>query len=113
MHVVVRDEPDLSTGAARQVSEYDAGRVGLASRGNGYHPRPGWAPFHVSKWTRVTRFPRTGVYATKTERSTRVGWKAFGTSVEFIDTERDSIGRVWLKTPAGNWILAKASKLGS
>lgn len=113
IHVIVRDEPDLSTGAAWQVSEYDAGRDGLASRGRDYHPRPDWAPFHVSKWTRVTRFPRTGVYANKTERSTRVGWKAFGTSVEFIDTERDSIGRVWLKTPAGNWILANATKLGS
>lgn len=66
------------------------------------------------RWTRVTRFPRTGVYAGKSERSTRVAWKAFrpyplSPNVEFVSTEKDSTGRLWLKTRAGNWILAKAT----
>ena len=113
VHVVVRDEPGLSSGAQWQVDEYDAGRNGLGNGGRDYHPRPAWAPFNVSKWTRVTRFPRTGVYALKSADCTRVGWKAYGTSIEYVDTERDALNRLWLKTPAGNWILAKATKLGS
>lgn len=64
--------------------------------------------------TRVTRFPRTGVYVAKSERSRRVGWKAFrpkplAPNVEYVAVERDSIGRDWLRTPAGHYILAAAT----
>lgn len=40
IHFVMAGEPNLSSGAAWQVSEYRAGRDGLASRGSDYHPRP-------------------------------------------------------------------------
>lgn len=40
IHGIVRDEPDLSSGAEWQVDEYDAGRDGLSRRGKDYHPRP-------------------------------------------------------------------------
>lgn len=45
VHGIVRDEPDLSTGAAFQVREYDRGRDGLSSAGPDYHPRPVQRPF--------------------------------------------------------------------
>ena len=111
LHVVVRGEPDLSPSAAWQIAEYDAGRNGLSgsSAGPDYHPRPAWTLYRLSKWTRITRFPRTGVYTSKDVTSKRAGWKLFRTSVEYVGEERDSLGRLWLKTPAGNWILAKAT----
>jgi len=58
---------------------------------------------------RVTRFPSTGAYSGKSEHSTRVGTKRFLGSVEYVAVESDSLGRRWLKTPAGNWVLAKAT----
>ena len=45
IHVIVRDEADLSSGAKWQVSEYDAGRNGLSGGGPDYHARPAWVPF--------------------------------------------------------------------
>lgn len=45
IHVVVRDESPLSSGAAQQVRDYDAGRNGLSNKGPDYHPRPAWAPY--------------------------------------------------------------------
>ena len=80
-----------------------------------WDPRPWPLPCLTrSKWTRVTRFPRTGVYEAKSEHSRRVGWRAFRPfptkpNVEYVNVEKDSIGRDWLETPAGNWILAKAT----
>lgn len=109
IHLVVKDQPGLSSGAAWQVAEYDRVRNGLSDRGPDYHPRPEQVPFRVSKWTRVTRFPSTGVYAAKSERSERKGTRRFLANVEYVAQERDSLGRVWLKTPAGNWIIAAAT----
>jgi hypothetical protein len=65
-------------------------------------------------WTRVTRFRRTGVYAGKSEHTPRVGWRKFcpwplKPNVEYVAVESDSLGRNWLKTPAGNWIIAAAT----
>lgn len=45
IHGIVRDEADLSRGAAFQVREYDAGRDGLAAGGKDYHARPPQHPF--------------------------------------------------------------------
>lgn len=45
IHVIVRDEPGLSSGARWQVSEYDAGRNGLSNGGPDYHPRPAQHPY--------------------------------------------------------------------
>lgn len=61
------------------------------------------------KRVRVTRFPSTGAYSGKSEHSTRVGTKRFLSTVEYVDTERDSLGRLWLRTPAGNWVIAAAT----
>lgn len=60
-------------------------------------------------WTRVTRFPSTGAYAGKSEHSTRVGTRRFLGGVEYVAVERDSLGRNWLRTPAGNYILGAAT----
>lgn len=40
IHVILRDEGPLSSGAAQQVRDYDAGRNGLSNKGADYHPRP-------------------------------------------------------------------------
>lgn len=45
IHVLLRDEPGLASGATWQVGEADAGRNGLSSGGPDYHPRPTWVPF--------------------------------------------------------------------
>ena len=45
LHGIVRDEPGLSPGAARQVQQYDAGLNGLASHGRDPFPRPPQAPY--------------------------------------------------------------------
>lgn len=45
IHVIVRDEPNLSSSAAWQVSEYDAGRDGLTNASPDYHPRPTQTPY--------------------------------------------------------------------
>lgn len=109
IHFIVKDQPGLSGGALWQVREYDLAHDGLSDRGPDYHPRPAQTPFRVSRWTRVTRFPSTGVYDRKTEHSTRVGTRRFLGGVEYVAVERDSLGRNWLKTPAGNWVLAEAT----
>jgi hypothetical protein len=63
----------------------------------------------ASDWTRVTRFPSTGVYDSKSEHGIRVGTKRFLGNVEYVAVERDSLGRNWLRTPAGNFVLAAAT----
>lgn len=45
IHGIVRDEAGLSSGAAFQVREYDAGRDGLSSGGKDYHARPAQHPY--------------------------------------------------------------------
>lgn len=45
IHVIMRDESPLSSGAAQQVRDYDAGRNGLSNGGPDYHPRPPWTPY--------------------------------------------------------------------
>lgn len=45
IHVIVRDEPALASGARWQVDEANAGRNGLSRGGPDYHPRPPWTPF--------------------------------------------------------------------
>ena len=45
IHGIVRDEAGLSSGAAFQVHEYDAGRDGLSAGGPDYHPRPKQRPY--------------------------------------------------------------------
>lgn len=45
IHVIMRDEPGLASGAVWQVGEADAGRNGLSSGGPDYHPRPPWTPY--------------------------------------------------------------------
>lgn len=44
IHLIVRDEPDLSRGAQYQVEAYDHGLDGLASAGPDYHGRPAQYP---------------------------------------------------------------------
>lgn len=66
----------------------------------------------TSKWTAVTKFWRTGVYDLKSERSPRLGWRKRGSSIEYVDTERDAKGRLWLKTPGNNWVMASATAYG-
>lgn len=45
IHVIVRDEPDLSPAAQRQVADYDRGLNGLASQGRDPFPRPPQHPY--------------------------------------------------------------------
>jgi hypothetical protein len=45
IHVIVRDEPALSSGARWQVSEYDRVHNGLSNQGPDYHPRPIQRPY--------------------------------------------------------------------
>ncbi len=47
IHVILRDEPGLSSSAAWQCREYDAGRNGLTGGGRDYHPRPPQETFRV------------------------------------------------------------------
>lgn len=68
--------------------------------------------------TRVTRFPRTGVYVAKSENSPRVGWKAFrpkrfSPNVEYVAVEVDAHGRRWLRTTAGHYVMAAATAVGA
>jgi hypothetical protein len=58
-----------------------------------------------SKWTRILA-PKTGVYERKDEHSPRLATRLAGGSLEYVDVERDSQGRKWLKTRAGHWVLA-------
>lgn len=44
IHMIVRDEPDLSSGAKSQVVDYDHGLNGLSNKGPDYHPRPAQHP---------------------------------------------------------------------
>ena len=55
IHGIVRDEPDLSSGAKWQVREYDAKRNGLTNGGPDYHPRPAQAPYRYGYTAPVVR----------------------------------------------------------
>lgn len=49
IHLIVRDEPGLSTGAKAQVVEYDKGGDGLTGTKPDYHPRP--TQYHIEHYT--------------------------------------------------------------
>lgn len=104
IHGIVRDEPDLSTGAAWQVSEYDAGRDGLSARGDDYHPRPKWVPFQITHETRVTA-PWTWVYDNASLASPKLRRILFGGRFEYVEVVRNQEG-VWLKNKASNYLWA-------
>jgi hypothetical protein len=57
-HMVVRDEPGLSTPAQTQVRHYDQGLNGLASRGRDTLPRPKQYP--VEEVRMASAFPKIG-----------------------------------------------------
>lgn len=66
--------------------------------------------FDIVKWTVVTKLRGTGAYVNKDEHSKRVAWRLPGSLVRYIAREKDPQGRDWLKTPAGNWIIASATR---
>ena len=119
IHMIVRDEPDLSAGAQQQVDDYDKGLDGLAHstaatrpyKGKDYHPRPKQVPYGKTKWTVVKRWPRTGVYDEPSTSSKRLAWRAIGTPIPYIDIV--TVGGVrWLRNAAGNYIIAAATAVG-
>lgn len=63
----------------------------------------------TTEWTAVTKFWRTGVYDLKSEKSPRLAWRKRGTAIAYDDVERDAKGRLWLRTPGDNWVLASAT----
>lgn len=67
-------------------------------------------PIFTASWTVVTKLKGTGVYALKSEKSKRIAWRLPGFPVKYVKAELDSQGRKWLKTPAGNWIIASATR---
>lgn len=80
IHLIVRDEPGLSSGARQQVRDYDAGLDGLSAGGPDYHGRPAQYPIeHYQEdtvtpeeikavadavWQRVLKRPWDGKQAT-------------------------------------------------
>lgn len=54
VHVILRDEAGLSSGAAQQVRDYDAGLNGLSNKGKDYHPRPAQTPYRYPPTTTTT-----------------------------------------------------------
>lgn len=54
IHVILRDESPLSSGAAQQVRDYDAGKNGLSNGGKDYHPRPTQTPYRYPPATPAT-----------------------------------------------------------
>lgn len=58
IHVILRDEGPLSSGASTQVRDYDAGRNGLSNKGPDYHPRPAQTTYRYPPAT--TTPPTTG-----------------------------------------------------
>jgi hypothetical protein len=49
IHMIVKDEPHLSSGARQQVSEYNIGQNGLASHARDPFPRPPQHPFNMDE----------------------------------------------------------------
>ena len=109
IHFIVKDQPGLSAGAKWQVAEYDKAHDGLSDRGPDYHPRPVQTPFRVVRWTAVTRWPRTGVYAAADPSSARKAWRVFGAPVSYVDVVTGADGGKWLRNAAGNYIAASAT----
>lgn len=109
IHFIVKDQPGLSPGARWQVSEYDSVRDGLSDRKSDYHPRPTQTPFRVTKWTAVTRWPRTGVYAAPDPSSTRRAWRVFGSPIPYVDVVTGVDGKPWLRNAAGNYVSVSAT----
>jgi hypothetical protein len=109
IHFIAKDQPGLSAGAKWQVSEYDKGRDGLSDGKPDYHPRPQQTPFRVVKWTAVTRWPKTGVYAAPDPTSARKGTRLFGAPVSYVDVVTGTDGGRWLRNAAGNYVAAAAT----
>lgn len=107
IHGIVRDEPDLSTGARWQVGEYDADRNGLSgdSIGPDYHPRPAWVPFQVTHTAKVTAL-WTWVYDKASLASPKLRRLLIRSTFEYVEVVRNREG-VWLKNRAGNYVFAR------
>lgn len=107
IHGIVRDEPDLSTGARWQVGEYDAWRNGLSgdSRGPDYHPRPDWVPFHITHEVRITSL-WTWVYDKASLASPKLRRILMRGRFEYAEVVRNREG-IWLKNRAGNYVWAR------
>lgn len=70
------------------------------------------AVFDQVRTCRVTKWPRTGIYERKDEKSPRRAWKLrslFRDNVQYVDVEHDPRGRLWLRMKAGGWMLAAAT----
>lgn len=105
IHGIVRDELDLSSGAAWQVKEYDAGRNGLSSGGADYHPRPAWKPFQITHEVRIVA-PWTWVYDKSSLASPKLRRIWFRWPFEYVEVVRNREG-IWLKNKANNYVWAK------
>ena len=109
IHFIVKDQPGLSAGAKWQVSEYDKAHDGLSGRGPDYHPRPVQTPFRKVKWTVITRWPKTGVYAKPDASSQRKAFRTIGTPVSYVDIVTGTDGKRWLRNAAGHYIDQSAT----
>lgn len=97
IHVIMRDEPGLASGAVQQVRDADAGRNGLSSGGPDYHPRPDWTPYVY------------GVPTAPTDRREPMFGVAYGSSAYRLITPAavigisraayDALGKVGLTVP--------------
>lgn len=94
IHGIVRDEPELGSGAAWQVSDADAGRNGLSGSANGpdYHPRPAYRGF---------TYPRT-----LTERDGRMIFRTHADSKP--DGQGVGAGQHYLVLPNGSAVLMQS-----
>jgi hypothetical protein len=68
--------------------------------------------FDVRKWTVITRWKQTGVYARPDAKSKRVAVRKFLRPVSYVAIVRGADGKRWLKTSAGNYISASATRVG-
>lgn len=105
IHGIVRDEPGLSSGAAWQVMEYDAGRNGLSSGGQDYHPRPVQTPFQITHEVRIVA-PWTWVYDKASLASPKLRRIWFRWPFEYVEVVRNREG-IWLKNKAANYVWAR------
>lgn len=104
IHGIVRDEPDLSLGAAWQVAQYDDGRDGLTARGPDYHPRPAQAPFAIEHEVKITAL-WTWVYDKASLASPKLRRIWMRWPFQYVAVVRNREG-VWLKNRAGNYVWA-------
>lgn len=105
IHGIVRDEPDLSAGAAWQVTQYDDGRDGLTARGPDYHPRPAQVPFQITHEVRITSL-WTWVYDRSSLASPKLRRILMRGRFEYVEVVRNNEG-IWLKNKAGNYVWAR------